>query len=667
MVAMNRRVAVSGASLALLLCPVAAAAAAAPAPAADAPAAATAPDPVPLPDDGAPTSATPFLDAMAPLPGDAVAWPTIESTAAPDDAVPAVEVDVRYTVTVTGLAELGQMPRFNETSQLHKSRNEPANIAQIRRRTAADIALIEQLLRAQGYFGSTVTSRIVPPTRTGGAIGVEITVTPGPLYKFTRIDIIAPTADAVLVASKALGLTPGTVAAAAPFEAAQAALRGHLAAVGHPFPEIGDPDIVIDHAETAALLTQKIDPGPLGRFGSVRSEGAAQITTRHMQRLVRFKPGDVYNAADIEDLRRALIATSLFGSVVIKPVNAGTNPDGSVIVDLVVTGETAPLRSVSASAGYSTGEGWRVAGSWQHRNLLPPQGAVTVNALVAQRELGLGGELRRRNWLKRDRTLVLSALLSTQNQDAYDATTLAVGGLVELETNIIWQKKWYYSVGVEFAASNEADLSASTGPDTPRTLYYILSAPLSLSYDGSNDLLNPERGFRLNLRASPQLSFESGTFGYVRAQIEGSYYQPLGSNFTLAGRLHFGSIIGASRGNVAPTRRFYAGGGGSVRGYDYQQVGPKDAEGVPTGGNSLTEASIEARVRFGDWGVVPFIDAGQVYTGTLPNFSGMSFGAGVGVRYFTSFGPIRVDVATPLNPGPNDPKIAFYVSIGQAF
>ena len=661
---MANRVVVSGAVLALMLHPVAAAVAApvaTPAPVTTAPAAPAA-APAAEPD-----VSSPFFDTLAPLPGNAVPWPTLENTTAPDGTVLPAEIDVRYTVVVTGLAELNLMARFNELSLLHKGRNESSNIAQIRRRTTADVALIDQLLRSIGYYGGTVTSKIVPPAAAGGAIRIEITVVPGPLYKFTQIDIIAPTPADVVVASNALGLKPGTVAATAPFDAAQQGLRVQLAAKGHPFPEIGDPDIVIDHAAQAALLTQKIDPGPLGRFGAVRSEGSAQITSRHMQRMVRFKPGDVYNAADVEDLRRALIATNLYGSVVIKPVNAGTNPDGSAIVDLVVTGETAPLRTVSASAGYSTGEGIRVAGSWQHRNLLPPQGAVTVNGLVAQREIGLGAELRRRNWLRRDRTLVLAAQLSTSNQDAYDATTASIGGLVELETNLIWQKKWYYSLGVEFAASNEADLSQQTGPDAPRTLYYILSAPLSLSYDGSNDLLNPERGFRLNLRASPQVSFESGAFAYVRAQIEGSYYQPVGSRTTLAGRLHFGSIIGASRGNIAPTRRFYAGGGGSVRGYDFQQVGPKDPEGVPTGGNSLTEVSIEARIRFGDWGVVPFVDAGQVFTGTVPDFSGMSFGAGIGMRYYTSFGPVRVDVATPINPGPNDPKVAFYVSIGQAF
>jgi translocation and assembly module TamA len=132
-----------------------------------------------------------------------------------------------------------------------------------------------------------------------------------------------------------------------------------------------------------------------------------------------------------------------------------------------------------------------------------------------------------------------------------------------------------------------------------------------------------------------------------------------------------GSIVGANRGRIAPNRRFYAGGGGSVRGFNFQGVGPRDADGAPTGGNSITEAAIEGRYRFqafgNDLGVVGFVDAGDVDPGTTPRFNNMRVGVGVGLRYFTSFGPVRIDVAMPINRQEFDPKVAFYVSIGQAF
>jgi translocation and assembly module TamA len=610
-----------------------------------------------------------MLDLMAPLPTDAVAWPTLANTVADDVATPAVEADLRYTVELVGMNLPGLTAQFDAASLLHKGRNEPSNIAQIRRRTAADMQLMDELLHADGHYGGSVQQQIIAPTRTSAPTVVRLTVDTGPLYHFSRIDLATPKAADLPLVTRALGLAVGAPVVAVTFNTAQEGMRAKLAAAAHPFPEIGDPDIVIDHASRSALLTQKIDPGPLGRFGTIHSEGNVQITARHMARMVRFKEGDLYDGAEIEDLRRALIATNLYGSVTIRPVNAGTNPDGSVRVDLVVTGDKAPLRTVSITAGYSTGEGIRLEGSWQNRNMFPPQGAVTFNGVLAQREQAIGAELRRRNWLQRDRTLVLTTSISTQQQDAYNATSTTVGASVERETNLIWQKKVYYSIGASFTASNETDLSQTTAPDTtaPATLYYIISVPMSLTYDGSDDLLNPVKGFRLTGRASPELSFQSGSFGYVRAQIEGSYYQPVASNTSIAARLHFGSIIGATRGDIAPSRRFYAGGGGSVRGYSYQQVGPKDANGVPTGGNSLTEASIEARVRFGNWGVVPFVDAGQVFASTVPSFDSLRIGAGIGVRYYTSFGPIRFDVATPINPQPGDSKFNIYVSIGQAF
>ncbi|HKX35843.1 MAG TPA: BamA/TamA family outer membrane protein, partial [Rhizorhapis sp.] len=197
--------------------------------------------------------------------------------------------------------------------------------------------------------------------------------------------------------------------------------------------------------------------------------------------------------------------------------------------------------------------------------------------------------------------------------------------------------------------------------------FFIGALPLSLAYDGSDDLLDPKSGFRLGMRVSPELSFQSGTLGYVRAQLDGSAYQPVTGKVVLAGRVRLGTIVGAQRDQIAPSRRFYAGGGGSVRGYGYQDIGPRDANDDPIGGRSLAEFSLEARIRFGNFGVVPFVDAGNISTGQLPNFGDLQLGAGLGLRYYSNFGPIRIDVGTPLNPQPGDPKVAVYVSLGQAF
>ncbi|MGQ3179608.1 MAG: autotransporter assembly complex protein TamA, partial [Blastomonas fulva] len=155
--------------------------------------------------------------------------------------------------------------------------------------------------------------------------------------------------------------------------------------------------------------------------------------------------------------------------------------------------------------------------------------------------------------------------------------------------------------------------------------------------------------------------------GYVRIQLDGSYYQPVSDRIVMAGRVRLGSTFGADRFDIAPSRRFYAGGGGSVRGFGFQRIGPRDGNDDPIGGNGLAEFSLEARVRFGDFGVVPFFDAGNVYANSVPDFSGLRYGAGIGVRYYSSFGPLRIDVATPLNRQTGDSRIGVYISLGQAF
>ena len=104
-----------------------------------------------------------------------------------------------------------------------------------------------------------------------------------------------------------------------------------------------------------------------------------------------------------------------------------------------------------------------------------------------------------------------------------------------------------------------------------------------------------------------------------------------------------------------------------MRGYAYQALGPQDPNGDPIGGRSLNEAAAELRYRFGNYGVVGFVDVGQSYADTMPQFSDLRFGAGIGGRFYTNFGPIRVDVATPLDRRPGESRINLYVSIGQAF
>jgi translocation and assembly module TamA len=164
---------------------------------------------------------------------------------------------------------------------------------------------------------------------------------------------------------------------------------------------------------------------------------------------------------------------------------------------------------------------------------------------------------------------------------------------------------------------------------------------------------------------------QGGRFTYARAQIDASAYHPVSDSIVLAGRIRLGTIFGTSAFDVAPSRRFYSGGGGSVRGYGYQQLGPKDVDGDPIGGRGLAEFGAEARIRLkqfgGNFGIVPFFDGGSLTTKSLPTLGNMRYAAGLGARYYSSFGPIRIDVGVPLNRQKGDGPVAVTVSLGQAF
>jgi translocation and assembly module TamA len=608
---------------------------------------------------------------FAPMAG-GVAWPSLEST---NDGEPLAPVSaIKYTVDVVGLGPLGLDPMFRQLSTLKAHAGEESNIAQINRRSQDDRDLIDQLLRSVGHYGGNTVVTIDPPATPNAPTRIVLTVDPGPLYTFAAVDIVAPEdargADPATLVKPWIGVTTGDPVDAVRVLGAQEALPVRIADAGYPFPKVGKPDIVVDHATRTATFVQTIDLGPRGVFGTISIEGETQgFRDTDVARLARFAPGDPYSGEKRDDLRRAMIHTSLFGTVAIKPVAGEVLPDGSQVVNLVVTTESAPTRTIAASAGYSTGQGLRLEGSWTHRNLFPPQGAVTFRGIAAEREQVVAAEFRRSDWKRRDQTLTFRAGLSAEQQDAFDATTFEVAGRIDRVSNLNWQKDFTYAVGSEFLITRQRDRSA---PDDPNNTFFILAFPGIVTWDQSNNLLDPTRGFRLTTRLSPELTLRSGTYlNYLKAQFEATGYLPVGGDVTLAGRVHLGGIIGASTGRIAPNRRFYAGGGGSVRGFNFQGVGPRDADGSPTGGNSLTEASAEVRYRFqafgNDLGVVAFVDAGEVSPDTRPAFDDLRYGVGVGVRYFTSFGPVRIDVATPIGRREGDPKVAFYVSIGQAF
>ncbi|MGI4733315.1 MAG: autotransporter assembly complex protein TamA [Janthinobacterium lividum] len=611
------------------------------------------------------------LDPAAPLaalPGLGVDWPDLATApgAQTGAATTRSEAETRYDVRLEGLGAAGTAllrQRFDGASTLRLHGGEVANTAQLDRRAREDAGLLVALLRAQGHYDARVTSHVETPA--GERPTVVLAADPGALYRLRGVTVAGlDAAGKAATLRDAYRVKTDDPVDADAIAAAQASLATSIADSGFPFATVGRPDIVVDRASRSATLALAVTPGGERRFGRIVTNPDNHLFgADHVADIARFRPGQPYDASALADLRRALVQTGLVSVADVKPVE-GTVP-GTVDVDVHL--ERAPPHTVAGELGYGTGEGARAEVSWTNRNIFPPEGALTLRGVLGTMEQLGSVVFRRNNFDGRDRVLTAQLAASHTLRDAYDARTLTLSGTLERQTNIFFQKKWTWSLGGELVATDERDTIVDTGQPRRQT-YFIVAVPTSLTYDGSDDLLNPTRGFRLGGRLSPELSLEGAAFGYARAQVDASAYRSLGARTVIAGRVRFGTILGAPRDAVAPSRRFYAGGGASVRGYGYQDIGPRDVNNDPIGGRSLTEFSLEARVRtFGHFGLVPFLDAGNISTGQLPIFTGLRYGTGLGVRYYSNFGPIRLDVGTPLNPQPGDKRVAVYVSLGQAF
>ncbi len=576
-------------------------------------------------------------------------------------------VEIKYETVVKGLDEIGAEDLFQSLSALEEGDGEAANAAMVAARAKEDEALAVRIMKSLGYYDATAISTIEQVPNVPRQVRVTVSATPGHLYELGTITVDAqPTVPPDLIRTN-LPLETGDPIEAARIQGAEANVSLTLPQTGYPFAKLGTRDILLDGTAYTGDYTLPVDTGPRASFGTISTEGNLAFDVEHVRILPRFEAGELYDSRKVDDLRDALVATGLFSTVSVEPQRTGRpGPDGTEQVNLLVRQDAGPPRTLAGSAGYGTGEGIKLQGSWTHRNLFPPEGALIVDAVAGTQEQGAGVTFRRSNAGRRDKTFSLIARADHSDYDAFDAFTGTLAMRWSYDSTPIWQKRFTYAYGVELTGTNESVYDFDAGERRRRT-YGILALPGQVGFDTSNDLLNPTTGYRLKLSLSPETSVQGAVRPYARTLVEGSAYYPVSDSLVIAGRVRVGSIFGIDRDDLAPSRRYYGGGGGSVRGYGYQRLGPLDPNGDPVGGRSINEFALEARYRFGNFGIVPFVDAGNAYESTFPKFSDLKFGAGIGARYYTNFGPLRIDVATPLNPRPGDGKIALYISIGQAF
>jgi translocation and assembly module TamA len=577
----------------------------------------------------------------------------------PAASVPLAQAALSYEATIEGLDNselLSQIKQFSDTFSL-KDRP-PPSLSLLLRRADADKELFLRFLRAQGYYDATVTVD-VDGKRT--PVHVVFQIDTGPSFVIGSVDfrlihqeslhpVKMPKRDEVGLRLREPFTTEKVLEA-------QAKLLLNLKTQGYPFPKVTDRRIVVDHATHSVSAAFFIDPGPFAAFGPLNIRGLESVNEQAVRSMVPWKEGEVFDSRLIEKAQRKLRASGLFSIVRI-----GTAPElnGKGQVPITITLEERKHRSVGAGLSYQTDEGPGATASWENRNLFGGGEKLALKATYSDFTLSGEGGLLKPFFLRPDQTLRLSTKIARDTPDAYTSNYIQSGVAVSRDVT----QSLHAGAGVQFKPSEVTQLGVTNQ-------YSYFSFPLSLQYDTSNDLLDPSRGSRIGLELAPYEEFFGPDPAFVKSTGRLTRYIPLlkAPSLVFAGALTVGVIAGADADEIPADERFYAGGGGSIRGYPYQTVGPI-VNGVPVGGSSLLTCSLELRLKLTQrFGVVGFLDGGNVYDSTYPDFSEPPlWGAGAGIRYYSPVGPFRLDVAFPLDRRPEiDDSFQIYVSLGQAF
>lgn len=583
-----------------------------------------------------------------------------------------------------GSAGRGRVPVEGAPASLNADlnrllREEPAPTSLFEARRQADRAAetVARLMESEGYYAADVDAF---------AEGVDVfsrsvRVVHGPLFTYVsrRIDYTGSAPDPATQSElDALldPLSPGVPARAQPVIDVGDALVARLRAQGYPDARADPVDALADAREQTVELAYKLQPGLRYSFGDVRVSGLGRTRPEFIETLKPWGPGERYSPAKLDEFRNRLAETGVFASAVAS-LEPATDADATAADAASQTASAAPpsrdvlldieereRRTIALGASASTSEGAGVEAEWELRNITGRGDSINTAARLATLERRIGATYSRPHIGRYGRNLSLGIEAEDFETDAFDQTGANISATIEERIT----PRVRGSLGVEAGYASIDDSRTRARINSDRREIYILSAAATADYIGVRDVLDPQDGVRARLSVEPGVTYGDTNIAFTRLSGEVSLYSDIGNNDRLTGALRgrLGTIAGPQ--GAPPDRLFYAGGGGSVRGYEYQSLSPRDALNIPIGGRSLIETSAELRWRQSErLGYVAFIDAGAAGPDTSPPLEDMRAGVGLGARYYAGFGPLRADIAIPLDKREGDADFQIYLSIGQAF
>jgi translocation and assembly module TamA len=595
-----------------------------------------------------------------------IGFGSLSAVAAEDEDEPSpgtrepASIRIEYEPEITGVKDTDLRERLEAAAQLFALVDRPpATAAGLERRAREDLDRLRTTLRSEGYYAAVVEFALDAAARP---VAVRIQVKPGAQYRLGVFTIryagAAEPEPAHRPALKDIGVKIGMPARGPAIKAAEGRVLAVLGDRGYPFPKIANMKASVRHDTARMTVELTVDSGLRARFGPLAITGLRGVEEDYIRRLVAWSEGAVYDRRKLDATREALRSTALFSSIRIATTDA---LDAEGLLPVTIDLAERPHRTIGAGVSYSTDIGPGGEVFWEHRNLFDRNEQLKLTTMATRVEQTGKAEFRKPAFLAGNQTLLTEASVANRDTDAFAQRS----GIATIALERTYPSRWRAVLGVigeyDWIDDNQGDRE-----------FQLAGLQVRASRRTTDNALDPTRGTTLELAATPYAGVGDEALRFARFVAGGSAYRAIdkGKRFVLAGRLRTGSIVGESTAALPADKRFYAGGGGSVRGYEFQEVGPLDGLGDPVGGRSLFEVSGELRIRVSEkFGVVPFVDGGTVFDDPYPAFNEtLRWSAGLGLRYFTDFGPLRADVAFPINGRDGvDDRFELYISIGQAF
>jgi outer membrane protein assembly complex protein YaeT len=549
----------------------------------------------------------------------------------------------------------------------------------------ADLLRLKKHYFDHGFLESSVRVDELQEDTEKQTVRIVIAIDEGPQTLVTAVTLegtIPPTLPPTAALLEAMPLRPKQPLNKEAFDRSKALLLTRLHDAGYARAQI-IPRTEVDAEQHTASVTFTLVPGSETAFGRITVKGAQQVEAEAIRQQLTIHEGQRTSAKDLNASADAIYSMGMFQAVTPRALNPEA-ADEPLDVEFEVI-ERKP-HGLQFSVGYSSTEGFRTRAEWTLRNLFA--GAQQLTLLARYSSIEQGGEVRLRlPYFLAPRTAFTQTLfvrneqevgfntsggifgVSGEAQPAFDLFSVGTESRVEHR----FTERLSGVVGLNFSRNDfsNVDLTALTAAEQEiaqdNTLFVQF---VELQRNTSDSLLNPTHGTVLRGRLDNSTTALISDVSFVKLVLEARHYVPLSQRLLLATRLKLGGIepYGAST-EVPFNVRFFAGGAGSVRGFQLNRLGPTNADGDPIGGMSLIEGSVELRFPlFGDFGAVLFVDFGNVFSSSFHYPLGkLRYAVGPGLRYNTPVGPLRLDVGVIVDrrPGEDFGRIEF--SIGQAF